>query len=242
MRLRDRCRQRSTLGDHLRVRRRGGAGPRCALWGGRAVNLKVFHAFHSPRWSPWWRSSAASCRTGARSRGVPALLHRPRQVEGHEMDTTTRPTRSVRRCGFLKAANCRRCSECRLCRRGRSAIHAPHVGPTVTHCRRILVCTVRRTGFRWNGVTGRSCDIAARRVLARLVAVLRQLPRILRRTSISSRFWFRRRGRRRGADGPAPGGPAVAEPACTGAIRIGGRGPLAAIAGSASLPGPAPAQ
>ncbi len=145
--------------------------------GGRAVNLTVSHAFHSPLMEPMvaeFRREMSGLAPGpAEFRLFSTVLGR--EVEGHEMDTDYWANQICSPVRFFDASPGRRqCSKCRLCRRGRSAIHAAHTGPTVrTAAADPVAGIVRRTGFQWNGAAGRSCDIAARRVLARPVAVVR---------------------------------------------------------------------
>ena len=183
--------------------------------GGRAVNLTVSHAFHSPLMEPIvaeFRRELSGLAPGpAEFRLFSTVLGR--EVEGHEMDAdywANQICSPVRFFDAVQAAS--QCGKCRLCRRGRSAIHAAHAGPTVrTAAADPVAGIVRRTGFRWNGAAGRSCDVAARRVLARPVAVVRPAGRpaapdsAVRLRHLQS-VLVRRRGRRRGADGPARGG------------------------------------
>ena len=145
--------------------------------GGKAVNLAVSHAFHSPLMEPIvaeFRRRAVGA--GAGSRGVPAVLHRGRQRSrgprnGHRL--LGQPDLFARAV-FRRSPGRYQCGENRLCRRGRSAAHTGHAGPAVrTAAADPVADIVRRTGFRWNGAAGRSCDAAARRVLARPVAVVR---------------------------------------------------------------------
>ena len=91
----------------------------------------------------------------------------------------------------------RECGKCRLCRRGGSAIHAAHDGPTVrTAAADPVADIVRRTGFRRHGSCwpsaatlmrdGYSPDLSP--LYGRPAGPLHRIPPYVFDTS--SRFWF----------------------------------------------------
>ena len=184
--------------------------------GGRAVNLTVSHAFHSPLMEPIvaeFRRELSGLAPGPAEFPLFSTVL-GREVEGHEMDTDYWANQICSPVRFFDAVQAAvECGECRLCRRGRSAIHAAHAGPAVrTAAADPVADIVRRTGFRWNGAAGRSCDDCCatgtrpicRRCTAGRPARLHRIPPYVFDTSSS--VLVRRRGRHCGADGPARGG------------------------------------
>ena len=134
-RVRDRGGQRATLGDHLRCRRRGGAGPRrdsrARRQSGEPDGVSCLSLAADGADGGGIPARDVGARAG--SRGVPTLLHRARQ--------RSRGPRNGRRllgqpdlfagAVFRRSPGRQECGECRLCRRGRSAIHAAQAGPAV---------------------------------------------------------------------------------------------------------------
>ncbi len=195
-------------------RRRGGAGPRRDSRAGRQSGEPDGVSCLSLAADGAHRGGIPARAVGARagSRGVPALLYGARQ--------RSRGPRNGRRllgqpdlfagAVFRRGPGRPECGKCRLCRRGRSAVHAAHARPAVrTAAADPVADIVRRTGFRWNGAAGRRCDGAARRVLARPVAVVRPAGRpaapdsAVRLRHLQS-VLVRRRGRRPWRRRPSP--------------------------------------
>ncbi len=155
----------------------GRAGAAVRAQGGKAVNLVVSHAFHSPLMAPMvaeFRHELSGLTPGAAEFPLFSTVL-GREVQGDEMDADYWANQICSPVRFFDAVQGgRECGRCRLCRRGGSAIHAAHNGPTVRIAAADRVADiVRRTGFHRNGAAGRSCDIDARRVFPRPVAAVR---------------------------------------------------------------------